>query len=223
MIILLSGKAGSGKDTVYNIIEKYLNPNSKYAINLRKFAFAQSVKKITKSLTHLYLNLDLPIEQLDNQAFKETAIPGYNLFLDYGQRVPLKPRILFQQIATNILRNELDSDIFARKVANDINDFFSKFMNDSSRTLAVITDLRFPNEQSYIMEYFHKHYVGIPVVTILIERNNTNKNMVTSEQHHISENLFNDIKSDWIIDNNGTLNDLEKQVKDIVSNYYPQN
>lgn len=69
--------------------------------------------------------------------------------------------------------------------------------------IAVVTDCRFPNEIQIIKDYFRD------VTTIRIIRD-------VSEIDDISEHALDDYESDFAIDNNGTILDLQNSLKEIL-------
>ena len=101
MIILLTGKAGSGKDTVAD----YLVAN----YGFKKAFFADTLKKAVKEVFGL---TDL---QAYDREEREKVIPywGYS------------PRQMFQLIGTEVFRNHFDKDIWVKslryKVLQDLN------------------------------------------------------------------------------------------------------
>lgn len=73
MIIGISGKAGSGKDTVYNMIAEALN------VTVMNQKFSKPLKTYAATL------LDVKREQFEDQEFKATIIPNSNPPLTYRE------------------------------------------------------------------------------------------------------------------------------------------
>ncbi len=105
-----------------------------------------------------------------------------------------KPRKLLQFVGTDCLRKR-DESFW-------INVLFSQNLPDR----VVITDVRFPNELAAI-----KNYKGS---TVLINRD------TGLSDTHSSENMLINATWDYIIDNNGSLKDLETQVTDLIEEIY---
>lgn len=114
-----------------------------------------------------------------------------------------------QKFATDIMRNQLksvlphlnlgDSTIWVRAMEK-------KILNNPSKNI-VIGDGRFPDEIMLI-----KKYGGI---VIKINRpSNSNNNF-----NHESESYFDSIQPDYEIINDGTFEDLENKIKNILNLY----
>lgn len=95
-LIGLTGKSGSGKDTVGDYI------SSKY--DCRKMSFAARVKSLCSIV------FDLPIKYFYDVKLKDTKHMKY-----------LKtPRELMQKFATDFIRDNIDEDFWVKKLENDI-------------------------------------------------------------------------------------------------------
>jgi len=102
-------------------------------------------------------------------------------------------RILLQLYGTDIFRKRIDDDYWVKKL-------ISRVQNSEADNI-IVTDVRFPNE----IELF-KGTPGINPISIRIERK-----MVRKEdfQEHESETSLDEYKFwDFIVENNGTLEDL---------------
>ena len=152
--------------------------------NFIKKSFADPLKKACKEL---FLLSD---EQLYGTEKEMPDNRWYNC----------SPRTMLQYVGTDLLRNQLnvimpglDNNIFI----NHFKLWYDKEKN--SKTYIVIPDVRFLNEVNIIKE--------LNGIIIKIERNNNNDDM------HISEKEMEQITSfDFIINNNGTKNDLYKKI-----------
>jgi len=156
----------------------------------------------------------------DNDTFKLTP----NQFIqNYTYRQ------LLQFIGTQSMRNIIHEDCWVNALFND---YEIKYINqaqgikvrasdyeyyeaglDSKEEIVtkhepnwIITDLRFPNEFQAI-----KDRKGI---TIRVNRYNSNKDL--DFDSHESENALDNVVSDYIIDNNGTIEQLIERVKQIL-------
>ena len=108
------------------------------------------------------------------------------------------PRILLQQIGTDLFRNQLHPNTW-------VNASFANYLNNAW----IFTDVRFPNELEAIKK---RKGVTIRINRGLVER--TGK--MIQEPEHISETALDDAKFDYVIENNGTIEELIEQVKKIL-------
>ena len=108
-------------------------------------------------------------------------------------------RDIMQVLGTDLLRQGFNNNIHVAATLGSIKE------NEK----AIITDMRFPNE----LEAIKKHNgITIRVNRGLIER--TGK--MIQEPEHISETALDDAKFDYVIENNGTIEELIEQVKKIL-------
>lgn len=156
-IILISGYAGSGKDTFSEFLIKYL-PDAK------KYAFADSIKEIARK----YFNWD---------GIKDEK--GRQLLIGIGAA-----------------GREENPFIWAERVIEKI--------EEEKPAYAVISDWRFKNEHKKILEEFGFENV----VTIRIEKDGV-KPIDDISEH----DLDNYPDFDFIIKNNSSLQELEKQAE----------
>lgn len=223
-IIGISGHATSGKDTVGKIIQiltnsphftdktvvDFLNKPVLYSKwEIRKFA--DKLKDI------LCLLINCTREQLENTDFKEKELgeewwyykdmvlkektfpyaevkQAFNNKLNYILVKPT-PRILLQLIGTECFRNIIHVNTW-------VNALMSEYDSEKSW---VVTDVRFPNEAKAI-----KDANGILIRINRIQYNNI--------APHESETALDDYNHfDYVIDNNGSLENLIYQVRHILS------
>lgn len=198
-VILLCGSAGSGKDTSYEMLKKQLDIDN----CVMSYSFGHPLKEIVVDICKLFYNVEFSAKSMNNLEYKEVKRPEQIMYLG-GEGHSLVLRTLLQQVGTDILRKQLGDDIFAKAVIQNI----AEQMNQPSPQIAIITDLRFPNEQKCIMDYCFQN--GFKCKTIFIHRSN-----ILQSHRHSSESYYNSLKKDIIIDNNGTLDDLEKELMKI--------
>jgi hypothetical protein len=211
-LISISGKIGSGKDTAASIIQK-LTPY----YNWENKKWAGKLKQIASILT------GIPVENFEDQEFKKTflndewskikAKPGRRqdgIFPNHAnmELVPMSVRELLQKLGTEAMRDGLHENVW-------VNALFSDYIPYSSRGSEyefeesnwIITDTRFPNELSAI-----KRRGGI---SIKIVRNSGN----TVGNEHSSETALDHVTDwDYVIDNNGTPEELRQKIYDILDN-----
>lgn len=200
IIILLSGKMYSGKDTVADIICKNYN--------FKKIAFADEVKNIA------------------SKCF------GWDGIKDE------KGRRLLQTIGTEAGRY-YNPDIWVDKLINRIEfemnevEFLTEYsvLKNPFNLNFVISDHRFPNEYEKIKLKLNKEYdvyrIRIERSIIFIEELNNEEYENINEYHesisnelHESEQQFDNMDFDYLISNNGTLQQLEIKVKNIIQIVY---
>ena len=201
MIISLTGKIGSGKDTVADLINQ-ITPYHNWEVK----KFAGKLKVIAELLT------GVPKANFEDQEFKKQYIGD-----DWGMTY----RDLLQKLGTEAIRtglhsdawvNALFSDYKANTVAVGTSEF--DFTEEDQIPNWIITDCRFPNELEAV-----KKRGG---VTIKIERDlMTRKGYSTPTEAdlHSSETSLDHITSwDYVIDNNSSAEELKFKVKDILEN-----
>lgn len=183
LIIGLSGKARSGKDTFVNNFNNVLNSCNHYwesnIINLGSYAFADSLKELLK-------------EEYNWNGLKDKK--GRDLLQKIGQEERAK-----------------DKDVWVKKLFSKIEKVILK-NKDSYRfpeadAVLIVSDFRFKNELSYFRENYgslNSNYFGkVKFISIRIERN---KNNLTEEQRNeISEVDLDDEIFDCYLDNTSTL------------------
>lgn len=221
MIISISGRIGSGKDTVGSIIQ-YLTCNAdkaniKYsewdgntvwninAHNWKTKKFADKLKNIACMM------LGCTREQLEDQEFKKTFLPvewGYLKTPTTHQLMTV--REFLQKLGTDAMRNGLHENVW-------VNSLMCDYKPDSYTRMSVtyiasklpnwiITDTRFPNELAAV-----KAKEGI---TIKVIRNWGSTDNLFSQ--HPSETALDDAKFDYEIVNDGTIEDLIEKVRVIL-------
>jgi dephospho-CoA kinase len=171
-VIIISGKARTGKSTVANIMKEYFDEKGLKTIIL---AYARYIKMFAKDVS--------------NWDGSEEA----------------KPRALLQEIGTDIIRKKIDNDFFVRRMTEDIK-LYSYFMD-----VAIISDARFIDE----IEYIKKHFKN--TITINIVKSNLETDLTKKEQTHPSEtSLDNYNKYDYILDNDGSIEELKEKIISII-------
>jgi len=109
-------------------------------------------------------------------------------------------RFLMQTLGTEWGRNVVQTDIWLRVAEHRINQFKSPYV--------VISDVRFPNEAEWI-----SRKGGI---VLWVERDRDN--MLSSEAaQHVSESMIESGDADGVIDNNGTVAQLNTEVDEWVA------
>jgi len=122
MIISISGKIGSGKDTIAEIIKEKM-PAAGWEVK----KFAGKLKEVATLLT------SIPVDKFEDQSFKQTTLPEQ---WNNAEDDPMTVRDLLQRLGTEAMRRGLHENVW-------VNALFSDYQNNSNW---IITDTRFPNE-----------------------------------------------------------------------------
>lgn len=182
----ITGKAQSGKDSVADVLQKELDYSIRYAL-------ADPIKAAVFGM----LGLETLSERTNLMQSKEEEIPWLGL----------SPRALMQSIGTE-LRKDLDPDIWTRFLSKFCADFVEleevfESNNKEEPLYVIVPDVRFNNEAHYI-----KIEGGIVVHVI--------KPDVPTIRPHASEAGISSKYVDHVIENDGTLQDLEEKVKQLI-------
>lgn len=225
-LIGISGKAGAGKDLVGVMIQYLVYTEGiinieyweKFKSNtpFNQIVFSKYViKKFADKLkTLVCLLIGYTREQLEDRILKEQELGEEwwyykgrnNSLIPYNKNskrstedlIKPTPRLLLQLIGTDLFRQQLHPNTW-------VNASFANYLNNAW----IFTDVRFPNE----LEAIKKHNgITIRINRGLVER--TGKMIQGPE--HISETALDDAKFDYVIENNGTIEELIEQVKKIL-------
>ena len=232
MIIGISGKIGSGKDTVGKILQ-CLDENLNYNewtshnnildyINSSDVTSNYQIKKFADKLKDIVcLLIGCTREQLEDREFKEKEL-GEEWLLPKGiglkQQIQMQhlsplesltPRKLLQLLGTECGREILHPDIWVNALFAD----YKKVMRTNANKEPdlfnmpkwIITDVRFPNEAQAI-----KDKGGI-----VIRVNRDNGTRAIDVNPHPSETALDNYKFDEVIENNGSIEELIEKVKQL--------
>lgn len=214
-IIGLTGKKGSGKDTVADYLVKHHG--------FVKLSFAAPLKEICSIL------FGFTESQMNDHTLKETV----------DSRWGVSPRQVLQFVGTSLFRNGMEKlipemkdnfwiEIMKRKIEETVKTvrYRSKYENDNAYVVPyypekiVITDIRFDNEAKLVYEYnnsdpeisfgnrFRSAKSEIWNISRRVSLDNTSNHIT---EFGISEKLIT-----RKIDNNGTLEDLHKQLEELI-------
>lgn len=223
MIIGISGKKGSGKDTLAEILNKLTSNHSlegsekslkfwewesaKTKYDLK--SFASKVKEVVSVLTgisledledrevkEMELNEDWWVWKLEREGNYSTILRPYqdSEGTENFELVKMTPRKLLQLVGTECGRNIIHPNIWINSLLSSYNKDFTNW---------IITDVRFKNEAQAI-----KKRGGILI------RINRETGFL---DNHSSETDLDDY-SDWdfVIDNNGSMEDLIISAKEAI-------
>ena len=211
MIIGISGRMGSGKNTVGEIIQKLCATNN--GPNFEQKAFAGKLKTIASLLT------GIPVEKFEDQEFKQTTLSEEWDFADNDAPDNIMTiRMFLQKLGTEAMRDGLHTNVWVNALFAD---YFCKdcgWEEEQKGTIDacsgyhklpnwIITDMRFPNELEAI-----ELREGI---TIKVVRPNMNS-LQAMIPAHASETALDDAEFDYEIINDGEIVDLIEKVKQIL-------
>lgn len=108
-------------------------------------------------------------------------------------------RSLLQKVGTDIVRN-----IYPNYWVDFIVDMIRFFGDQWDYVL--IPDTRFPNEIECLID------AGIETMHVRVDRGDFDNGLTEEQKNHPSETLLNNYKYDWMIQNNGTIDDLEQKI-----------
>lgn len=227
MIIGISGNIGSGKDTVGTIIQylstqkekiSYTGSFNSYIMDIGMGSDISSrwhIKKFAGKLKQIATMLTgIPTEYFENQEFKES-----NLSKEWNNHgMPMTVREFLQKLGTESIRNELHPNAWVNALFSDykpIANWPEYGVTDDGDRIPVgynsifpdwiITDTRFPNEARAIKD--------VGGIVIRINRIKKDINNQQTARLHPSETSLDGWSFDYIIDNDGTINDLIDKVK----------
>jgi hypothetical protein len=214
-IIGVFGYAGSGKDTVGKLIQ-YNMSRSKIPIkeviedysNNEWWMEEQSgweIKKWAGKLKYIAsIITGIPVEKFEDQEFKKT-----NLGPEWGMTV----RDLLQKLGTEAMRDGLHKNVWVNALMADykihpehFNDIANGRETGDGYPNWIITDTRFPNEAQAIKDK------GGMVIKV-------DRPGVGPVNGHPSEDALKDYNFDYVIHNDGSINDLDNKVIEFINNY----
>lgn len=170
-IIMICGKARSGKDTLADFLIKHLTEKE---ANPCRIQIAQYIKYYAMK------------------------------YFGWNGEEETKPRDLLNKIGTDIIRNKINPNFHTDRLIEDI-----KILSYFYDTF-VISDVRLPEEIKQIKKAFDN------VTTIKLTRESDELN--EQQLKHMTETAFDNYNNfDYIIDNNGTLEELEQKSKQIIN------
>ena len=212
MIIGLAGLAGSGKDTVANfIVEKH---------EFVRVSFADALKDASAVIFSWPRNM-LEGDTIESRDWREQVDSYWSAKFGYA----VTPRIMLQKFGTDVCRSHLHDNIWINCVEKKLQE------NCKNKLNTIITDVRFPNEVKMIHnaggKVFRVKRGADPAWWDLAIKANSDKasvDLITNKLEieynlHISEWAWVGTSFDSVINNNGTLEELNEAVTNIVAVY----
>ena len=210
MIIGLLGFKGSGKGTVGEILIKR---------GFHQLSFASPVKDITSVMFNWPRNL-LEGNTEESRIFREK--PDEFWSKQFGEE--FSPRKALQLIGTEVGRNVFHTDFWIIKMRQQLQDNTKNY---------VITDVRFPNELKMLRELgaificvqrgLSPHWYDIAAKA---NRGDVSAEKFMKERIQVHESEWRWIQKDefdYVIENNNTVEDLERQTIYCLTNSFGSN
>jgi hypothetical protein len=207
VVIGLTGLAGSGKDTVAQMLKAH---------DFKRMAFADELKKEVAAAFELdpfWLNEREAKEQrasrfaISNCA--EIAFVVRMQELGYDIAAPRAPRELMQLWGTEY-RRARRPDYWVAKLAADL-----QIVARLGKIRVVVTDVRFPNEATMLRKQLGAQLWRVHRWSSLAHKD------VTSTSHHVSETEMSSLSADHDIHNDGSLDQLDAEVIRVLGLAFP--
>lgn len=223
MIISLSGRMGSGKDTVGSIIQyltaadtgelcldrihsgKSIEGHHNSTFETRKFA--GKLKQIGSLLT------GIPVEKFEDQEFKKTDLPNEWVYVENGYAARnMTVRDFLQKLGTEAMRDGLHTNVWVNALFADYKAVVKEWDELGNDTLVeypnwILTDTRFPNELEAVKERWG--------ISIRVARPDM-QSLQAMVPAHASETALDNVEFDYEIINDGSIDDLIEKVKQIL-------
>ena len=199
MILVICGLKGSGKDTIGDYLIQ--------GHNFTRFHFGDAVKDVCSIIFGWSRHL-LEGDTKESREFRETEDVWWSEKLGFK----LTPRIAFQKIGTDVMRDHFHKDIWTLIIERKIN----KILNENKSQNIVITDCRFKNELQMVQSYGAK---TVAVYRNLPEWFMPYKNGIISapKNVHLSEYEWIRTDFDFEIKNNGSFENLHHNIHFLLS------
>jgi hypothetical protein len=199
-ILLIAGRINSGKNHAFSYLTKKLDERN---LSVEHIFFARKLKDLCRDTFRRYgsyLNSELDI-------IKNTLEdPDLRARVDNLKITPDKwyehkndsTRIILQDVGTIFVRNNIDRDFWPKQVLPVI--------EQSSCTICIATDFRFPNEYAVLKNNLPPEH---SLITLSIERTTGTKKIIAD---HSSEDSLKDFPFDYTISNTEGIKEFEKKL-----------
>jgi len=200
-VYVFYGKKGSGKDACREFVEEV------YGRRTGRYSFAYVLKEVVwKLFEDKIKNKQRLIGDIN---FKEEEIEDWEIptIIRRMYSIPEEKwtgRRLLQWFGTEICRT-MFSDVWVRALIKDLVEYEHLY------DCITITDCRFQNEYDALKNEVPQK--GYEVIFVEVKRDNLPQNQFGE---HISEKGMDDFKADYVIENNGTLDELREKVLPII-------
>ena len=136
ILIAVSGKMGSGKDTFAEMIANKSN------LPTYKFSFADNLKKIVEILSG-YKMKRIVNSPYVNDVFTFTQEQKNHMITSFGKTIGE----MLQELGTNCMRKHFDQNVWI----NSLHENLKPLKNE--KIIAIVPDTRFKNEAHFIHEF----------------------------------------------------------------------
>lgn len=153
------------------------------------FAFADALKDAVSTIFTWPRGL-LEGDSNASRAFRERVDPWWSHKLGYE----VTPRLILQKMGTEACRHGIADNIWIAALEKRIHGYED----------VVISDCRFPNELDFVRS------AGGVIVRI---KRGEEPSLKEQMKMHISETAWNSVVPDYVIDNDGTLQELKDKIK----------
>jgi dephospho-CoA kinase len=194
-IIGLTGEAHSGKDTSADYLVSSLSQRGYKVI---KISLADRLKVVSQKLIQSFYGIMIPLEDFYDEQKKELIredLPQFN-----GK--PFKLRTVLQTIGTDIIRQMIMTDVWCRYLKE-------KIIDVDTYDMVVISDIRMPDEIVFFKQLYHFQCYRIL-------RPNRHRIDLHNSQHS-TENQVASLLVDGEIDNQGSFDDLYRQLDTLMA------
>ena len=209
---------GAGKDEVKKILTQLIctDKNLKQQLNIWSLNYADRLKEeVSKMLLPMFIS-DLGWSSESTWLDVFNFINSSSINESTGKKCKEQFRILMQWWGTEWRRELCDSDYWIKHFNQQLDN--TLLISNYTNNIVFTTDLRFPNEMSNHQAYFHGSNFQSKLVTIYVKRKD-NPNGFTQ---HKSEGGLNPQDFDYVIENDGTLEELQEKVAQLY-NHLKQN
>lgn len=201
MIIAISGKKQSGKNTVSDMIADILD--KKRDIEIEEGSFAKILKEFLAKI------IGVDSGMFEDEQFKTKSL-GEEFDIVDKSKIESKvlysnitPRFLMEYVGTELIRKQWNKNIWVYGLLNKYKEIRRKYNFDNKQLVFVVSDLRFRNE----LEIFKREERNLYTIRVV-------RNEVAQESKSESETDLDNYKDwDYVIYNNGTETDLRKEVE----------
>lgn len=196
LLIGITGKAGSGKDTLCDMMLKFLKKYEDEGTFAARASLADQLKRTAAMMYGVHPKL------FNNRNTKETPLEVLN-----GQ----SPRQVLQQFGTEYVRENLGADHWIKMVEKDMPSLlgFNEMMPDRTNII-IVPDVRFANEREWIRENNG--------ALIKIERSEEDLDVGEIDITHASESeAYTEFEYDFFVDNSYSLMMLRLDAKSILN------
>ncbi len=212
MIVGLSGKYGSGKNTAATILRHQLfewGEKNCRPIAIKQIALADALKRLVAAAT------GQPITTFTTEEGKKTLHDGtfhdFDFFLvtqcksaeingRFQECLQLTKAACLQKMTYGQLLQHIGTDIWRDKYSPHIWREIVKGQS-SGVDFLLVTDIKFPDEAE--------------IINYTIRLNRTNRQLSGRDPHHKSETALDDYPFDEIIDNDGSIDNLSFRLQNI--------